>query len=154
MVSKHITEREAYGSATATRLHIDNTPNAEQLAALQLLAEKVFEPLREWVGEPIKINSMFRSLALNAAIGGAKGSQHCAENGAAIDIDDDCCARVNNADMFHWLRDNVDFDQLIWEFGDESNPDWVHVSYKREGNNRKQVLKATRKDGRTIYSAI
>ena len=149
MLSKHISKKEAWGSSTATRLHIDNTPSAEQLAALQLLAEKVFEPLREWYGEPIIINSMFRSAALNLAIGGAKNSQHCADNGAAMDID----TVDDNEILFNWLRANVDFDQLIWEFGDDTKPDWIHVSYKHEGN-RKQVLKATRKDGRTIYKTV
>lgn len=147
MVTKHLSKKEAWGSPTATRLHIDNTPNEEQLTALRLLAEKVFEPLREWYGQPILINSMFRSHALNIAAGGAKNSSHC--KGEAMDID----TNNDNAILFDWIRENLDFDQLIWEFGDDINPDWIHVSY-HAGGNRKQVMRAVRKGGRTIYSKL
>ena len=85
-ISDHITYAEAIHSQTAKRKGIDNTPNPNQIEAMRLLAEKVFEPLRGWVGGPIKVNSFFRSPELNTKIGGSKTSQHC--KGQAIDIDD------------------------------------------------------------------
>lgn len=148
-ISSHVSWKEVTYSQTATRKGIDNTPNEQQLANIQMLCERVFEPLREWVGAPIKINSCFRSEELNRAIGGANSSQHCANNGAAMDIDD-TFGHQDNAEMFHYIRKNLTFDQLIWEFGDDNNPDWVHVSYK-ENDNRGQVLRAIRKNGRTSY---
>jgi hypothetical protein len=114
-----------------------------------LLANNLFEPLREWVGGPIKINSCFRSEELNTRIGGSKSSQHMANNGAAMDLDD-TYGHKTNAQMFHYIKDNLDFDQLIWEFGTDDNPSWVHVSYKEEGN-RKNILKACKINGRTKY---
>ena len=86
MISKHISDKEGVYSVTAIRRGIANIPNEEQLNNMKLLAEKVFQPLREWVGKPIKINSFFRSPELNTAIGGSGKSQHC--KGQAIDIDD------------------------------------------------------------------
>jgi len=151
MISKHISYKEGVYSITATRRGIDNTPNNEQLKNMELVAEKVFEPLREWVGGPIKINSFFRSPDLNKAIGGSGKSQHC--HGQAMDIDD-TFGVVANSEMYHWIKDNLDFDQMIWEFGDDDNPDWVHVSYVSEENNRNRCLKAERKNGKTVYSVI
>ena len=148
-LSNHISWKEATNSNTATRRGISNDPSPDQVGNMIELAVNVFEPLREWVGQGIKINSMFRSEALNKAIGGSSTSQHCANNGAAMDIDDDWCDKTNS-EMFHWIKDNLDFDQMIWEFGTTEKPDWVHVSYKHEGN-RKQILKAVRVDGRTKY---
>ena len=113
MISKHISFKEATISRTATRLDIDNEPNKEQLANMKLVAEKVFEPLRKWVGGPIKINSFFRSPKLNKAIGGSSKSQHC--KGYAIDLDD-TFKHKTNAEMFNWIKDNLNFDQMIWEF--------------------------------------
>jgi zinc D-Ala-D-Ala carboxypeptidase len=147
-ISKHISWSEATSSPTAISKGIENIPNAVQLANMKLLAEKVFEPLREWSNEPIKINSMFRSEALNTAIGGAKGSQHCANSGSALDID--ATGSKTNADLFHYIKDNLTFDQLIWEFGDDKQPAWIHVSYKR-GANRGQVLKAKKVSRKTKY---
>ena len=98
MISKHISDKEGVYSVTAIRRGIDNIPNEEQLNNMKLLAEKVFEPLREWVGGPIKINSFFRSPELNTAIGGSHKSQHC--KGQAIDIDD-TFGRMTNAEMYH-----------------------------------------------------
>ena len=151
MISKHISYKEGVYSITATRRGIDNTPNNEQLKNMELVAEKVFEPLREWVGGPIKINSFFRSPDLNKAIGGSRKSQHC--HGQAMDIDD-TFGVVANSEMYHWIKENLDFDQMIWEFGDDDNPDWVHVSYVSEENNRNRCLKAERKNGKTVYSVI
>ena len=154
MISKHISEKEATKSVTALRLGIDNTPNGDAIANMKELAEKVFEPLREWVGGPIKINSMYRSPALNEAIGGSSKSQHCCKGGAAaIDIDD-IYGHKTNKEMFEWIKENLDFDQMIWEFGNEDNPDWVHVSYVSEDKNRNRILKAVRDDGKTKYIDI
>jgi len=151
MISKHISYREGVYSITATRLGIDNTPNDEQLDNMELVAEEVFEPLRSWVGGPIKINSFFRSPKLNTAIGGSTKSQHC--QGQAIDLDD-TFGRATNAEMYHYIKEHLDFDQLIWEFGDDDNPDWIHVSFVSPEDNRKRCLKAYRKDGKTKYMVI
>ena len=155
MISKHISEKEATKSVTALRLGIDNTPNGDAIANMKELAEKVFEPLREWVGGPIKINSFYRSSALNEAIGGSSKSQHCCKGGAAaIDIDD-IYGYKTNAEMFEWIKENLNsYDQMIWEFGNEDNPDWVHVSYVSEDKNRNRILKAVRDDGKTKYIDI
>ena len=151
MISKHISYRESVYSTTATRRGIDNTPNDEQLTNMELIAEEVFEPLRTYVGGPIKINSFFRSPDLNTAIGGSKTSQHC--KGQAMDIDD-TFGKMTNAEMYHWIKDNLDFDQMIWEFGDDDNPDWVHVSYVSPEENRNRCLKAYRENGKTKYMVI
>ena len=151
MISKHISYKEGVYSTTATRLHLDNTPNDEQLNNMELVAEEVFEPLRVYVGGPIKINSFFRSPELNKAIGGSGKSQHC--RGQAIDIDD-TFGKATNAEMYHWIKDNLDFDQMIWEFGDDDNPDWVHVSYVSPEDNRNRCLKAYRENGKTKYMVI
>lgn len=151
MISKHISEKEATKSVTALRLGIDNTPDGDTLNNMKLVAEKIFEPLRDWVGGAIKINSFYRSTALNEAIGGSTRSQHC--QGRAIDIDD-IYGHKTNKEMFEFIRDNLDFDQLIYEFGNEENPDWVHVSYVSEEKNRNRILKAVRDEGKTKYINI
>ena len=151
MISKHISYKEGVYSITATRRGIDNTPNDEQLENMELIADNVFELLRQWVGGPIKINSFFRCPELNTAIGGSHKSQHC--KGQAIDIDD-TFGRATNAEMFHFIKDHLDFDQMIWEFGDDDNPDWVHVSYISEDENRNRCLKAYRDKGKTKYAII
>ena len=144
-LSKNFTLGEMIQSQTAIRKNIDNNPNGDQILNLIDLCDNVLQPLRDAIG-PIRISSGFRSQKLNVAIGGAASSQHCALNGAAADID----MGERNAEIFEWLKSNVDFDQLIWEFGDKSNPSWVHVSYK-EGKNRNQILKAIKENGRTKY---
>ena len=151
MISEHISYKEGVYSTTATRREIDNTPNNEQLDNMETIAEKVFEPLREWVGGAIKINSFFRCPELNKAIGGSSKSQHC--QGQAIDIDD-TFGVVANSEMYHYIKDNLDFDQLIWEFGDDDNPNWVHVSYVSEDSNRRRCLKAYKEQGRSKYMVI
>jgi len=151
MISKHISYKEGVHSNMAIRKGIDNTPNDEQLSNMELIAEKVFEPLREWVKGPIKINSFFRSPKLNTAIGGSSKSQHC--KGQAIDIDD-TFGKATNAEMYNWIKDNLNFDQMIWEFGDDDNPNWVHVSYVSEEENRNRCLKAYKEDGKTKYMVI
>ena len=151
MISRHISYKEGVRSNTATRRGIDNTPDNKQLDNMELVADEVFEPLRAYVGGPIKINSFFRCPELNKAIGGSSKSQHC--KGQAIDIDD-TFGRMTNAEMYHWIKEHLDFDQMIWEFGDDDNPDWVHVSYVSPEENRKRCLKAFREDGKTKYSVI
>jgi len=151
MISKHISYKEGVHSNTAIRRGIDNIPNDEQLENMELIAEKVFEPLREWVGGPIKINSFFRSTELNTAIGGSSKSQHC--KGQAIDIDD-TFGKATNAEMYEWIKENLDFDQMIWEFGDDDNPNWVHVSYVSDVSNRNRCLKAYKEGGKTKYMVI
>ena len=150
-ISDHITYAEAIHSNTAKRKGIDNTPSEAQVTAMKLLAEKVFEPLRKWVGGPIKVNSFFRSEALNESIGGASSSQHC--KGQAIDIDD-VYGRKTNADMYHWIQQNLDYDQMIWEFGTDMQPNWIHASYVSEEKNRNKCLKAYKEHGRTKYKVI
>ena len=151
-ISEHISLKEGIKSHTATRLGINNTPSELDLIRMQTIAEKVFEPLREWVGGPIKVNSFFRSVALNEAIGGAASSQHC--KGQAIDIDD-VYGRKSNAEMFTYIREMLDFDQVIWEFGTDMNPNWIHVSYVSKEENRNRCLKAYKDDrGRTKYKTI
>lgn len=150
-ISQHITYAEAIHSNTAKRKGIDNTPNSSQVEVMKVTAEKIFEPLREWVGGPIKVNSFFRSVALNEAIGGVSSSQHC--KGQALDLDDVYNYKTN-AEMYHWIKDNLNYDQLIWEFGTDVSPNWIHVSYVSEEENRNRCLKAYKEDGKTKYKII
>ena len=150
-ISKHISNKEGVYSRTALRLGIENKPNEKQLANMKLLAEEVFEPLRAYVGGPIKINSFFRSPELNKAIGGSGKSQHC--HGQAIDLDD-TFGRCTNAEMYEFIKKHLDFDQMIWEFGDDENPDWVHVSYVSKKQNRNRCLQAYKENGKTKYKVI
>jgi hypothetical protein len=151
MISNHISYKEGVYSRTATRLGIDNEPNEKQIHNMHVIADEVFEPLRAWVGGPIKINSFFRSPKLNKAIGGSTKSQHC--HGQAIDLDD-TFGRATNAEMYEFIRKYLDFDQMIWEFGDDDNPSWVHVSYVSEDKNRNRCLKAYKENGKTKYAVI
>ena len=139
-ISKHISYKEATHSDTAKRKKITNKPKAEHIENMELLAEKVFEPLREWVEAPIQVNSMFRSKELNSVLKGSLNSSHLTGN--AMDITS--MGGKTNLEMFHYIKDNLDFDQLIWEFGAE--PKWLHVSYVNEKDNRKQVLVTKRKN--------
>ena len=143
-ISKHITFAEATKSNTATRLGIDNNPSPEIIETMKATAENVFEPIREQCG-PIRISSFYRSPELNRAIGGAKISQHC--KGEAIDIQG---INVTNAMLFDTACALAEFDQIIWEFGDSTNPAWVHISYSST-HNRKQILVAKKQGTRTIY---
>ena len=151
MISKHISDKEGTRSITALRLNLDNTPGTYEKQNMELISEKIFEPLRLHVNGPIKINSFYRSVKLNEAIGGSSKSQHC--EGRAMDIDDSY-GYMSNADMFNYIKNNLDFDQLIWEFGNDKNPDWVHVSYIDSDYNRKRCLKAYRENNKTKYAVI
>jgi len=151
MISDNVSFKEGTFSATATRLGINNVPDKEALMNMQIIAKKIFQPLRVYVGGPIKINSFYRSPELNKAIGGSTKSQHC--KGCAIDIDD-VHGLKTNMQMYHWVKDNLNFDQLIWEFGDDDNPDWVHISYVNDKDNRNRRLRAERINGKTTYRII
>jgi|TARA_B110000259_G_scaffold178264_1_gene216347 zinc D-Ala-D-Ala carboxypeptidase len=151
VISNHISYKEATYSRTATRLDIENKPNEKQMQSMCLIADEVFEPLRMYVGGPIKINSFFRAPKLNKAIGGSTKSQHC--HGQAIDLDD-TYGRATNAEMYNFIKEHLDFDQMIWEFGDDDNPDWVHISYVSPEENRKRCLKAYKENGKTKYKVI
>ena len=150
-ISKHVSYKEGVYSITALRLGLKNDPSDVHLANMRLISEKVFEPLRMHVGGPIKINSFYRGPELNKAIGGSAKSQHC--HGQAIDIDD-TFGHATNAEMYNWIKDNLNFDQMIWEFGDDNNPAWVHVSYVNDSDNRNRCLKAYRENGKTKYMLI
>lgn len=141
-LSKHLSRAEFERSDAATNYGINNTMNSGQLAKAMELAINCFEPIREHLGKPIRVNSGYRSPAVNKRIGGALTSQHSL--GEAIDLD------LHDRDLFEWIIDNVVFDQLIYEAGNDSKADWFHISY-REGNNRKQVLRMIKKGGKSTY---
>ena len=152
-LSKNLSLLEVTKSITAKRLGIDNTPDDWVTENLKQIAENVFQPLRNHFGRPIYVSSGYRSADLNTAIGGSLRSQHV--EGRALDLDADVFGRITNSKIFDYIRENLTFDQLIWEFGDEDNPDWVHVSYVHDGINRKRCLKACRDSkGKTYYKVI
>jgi len=148
MISKHVSYHEGTYSRTGERRDLDNTPNEDQLKCMKEVAENLFEPLREWVGGPIKINSFFRGEPVNTAIGGSTRSQHM--KGQAIDIDD-TFGHKTNAEMYRYIKDNLDFDQMIWEFGSDENPNWLHISWVSHRPNRKKLTIAKKVNGRTRY---
>jgi len=152
-LSKNLSLGEVIKSTTAKRLGIDNTPDDWTTENLRQVALNVFQPLRDAFGCPIFVSSGYRSADLNRAIGGSNRSQHV--EGRALDLDADVFGRCTNAQIFNWIKENVEFDQLIWEFGDEDNPDWVHVSFVYDGANRRRCLKAVRDDqGKVVYEVI
>lgn len=150
-LSKHFELAEFTRSSTAKRAGISNTPTEGHIANMRLLCEKILEPIRVHFARPIIISSGYRSAALNAVTPGASStSQH--SSGEAVDIDMDG-TNVTNAQIFNYIKDNLEFDQLIWEFGTATNPNWVHVSYESNGRQRKQILRAVKRGGRTVYQA-
>lgn len=151
-ISEHISYKEGVYSITALRLGLNNDPTKAHLTNMELLAEKIFEPLRKHVNGPIKINSFYRGPELNKAIGGSANSQHC--KGQAMDIDD-VYGYMSNAEMYEYIKNNLSFDQMIWEFGNSDNPDWVHVSYVNEEANRNRCLLAYKdENNKTKYKTI
>ena len=142
-ISAHITFEEA----THTSTGLKNLPDLNAINNMTVLAEKVFEPLRAYFGVPIRINSMYRSQAVNKAVGGSPTSQHTL--GQAMDLD----AGDLNIKIWDYITNHLVFDQAIYEFGDDAQPDWVHVSY-RTGANRKQKLRSIKKNGKTIYLTV
>jgi len=147
-ISEHLDLSEVTRSDSAKRAGVSNQPTPEHIENFKKLAENVFEKVRNHFGVPIRISSGYRSKELNAKIGGSNTSQHC--TGEAIDIDMDGTS-LTNKQIFDYIKDNLSFDQLIWEFGTDKNPDWVHVSYESTGKQRKQVLKAIKVNGKTTY---
>ena len=149
-LSEHLDLSEVIRSESAKRNGISNMPIESHIRNLKLLAENIFQPIRNNFRCPIHISSAYRSIELNRIVKGSLTSQHC--TGEAIDIDMDGTPNgVTNKMIFNYIKDNLEFDQLIWEFGNNDNPDWVHVSYKSTGKQRKQVLKAIRNNGKTQY---
>lgn len=147
-ISKHLSFEECTKSGTADKLGIiNNNPNQSVIENMKLLAEKVFEPIREHFGKPIHVSSMFRGMPLNQAVKGSITSQHC--SGQAMDIDMDSKGKPTNKEVFDYIKANLEFDQLINEF----DYSWIHVSYVK-GKNRNQVLKAKKVNGRTTYETI
>ncbi len=144
-LSEHLTRAEFEHSDTAINRGISNSMTDQHLKNAINLAVNIFEPIRKYRGKPIKINSGYRSAALNRAIGGSKSSQHC--SGEAIDL-------PLTAEEFHFIKNNLVFDQLIWEFGTDLQPSWVHVSLSVSGKNRKQVLRAKKVGKNTVYSSF
>lgn len=143
-ISKHFTLKEMTMSPTAIRLGIDNSPSLSVIENLTALSLNVLEPLREYMDEPIRVSSGYRSVELNKKIGGSKISQHCL--GQAVDL----ICLSGNSKMFYFIMNNLEFDQLIWEFGSDTEPDWIHVSYTKNGN-RRDVIKAKKINKKTVY---
>lgn len=151
-LSQYVSLSEVTKSDTATKRGIDNSPTPEHLENLKVICTEVFDKVREHFDVPIFISSGYRSAALNKAIGGSSTSDH--NLGKALDLDQDFKGNgVTNKQVFDYIRQNLDFDQLIWEFGSNDNPDWVHVGY-RKGANRKQILRAKKVGSKTVYEKI
>jgi hypothetical protein len=127
-ISKHISFDEATESPTGLRMGIKNVPNENHIKAMKLVAEKCFEPLREWYNKPIRINSFYRCPELNKAVKGSPTSDHM--NGCSIDLS--VGSKEENKKLHDWCKDNLDFDQLIWEY----QGSWIHISYKQKGNRK------------------
>jgi zinc D-Ala-D-Ala carboxypeptidase len=146
-LTKNFTLEEMTKSETALRHDIDNTPNEQEISAMKLLAEKVLQPVRDHFGKGVKVNSGFRNQDVNQKVGGSRNSDHIRGQAADIEI-----PGIPNAELAEWIKDNLEFNQLILEFYTPGVPDsgWVHVSYIPEAN-RNQVLTATKKDGKTVY---
>lgn len=149
-ISEHLDLSELTRSGEAKRYGISNNPTPEHIENFKKLAENIFEPIRKHFGVPILISSGYRSKALNIAIKGSLSSQHC--EGEAIDIDMDASTSgVTNKMVFDYIKNNLNFDQLIFEFGTKDAPAWVHVSYDSKSKQRKQVLRAVKSGGKTVY---
>ena len=150
-LSQNLSLNEVTKSNTAMRRGIDNTPSEEHLKNLKYVAEKVFQPIREHFGVPIYISSGYRSPELNEAIGGSPRSFH--SHGMALDLVQDGRNKgVSNADVFYFIKDNLPFTELIWEFGDENNPNWVHVAIAPGREDEKKIKIAERINNKTTYS--
>jgi hypothetical protein len=147
-LSEHLSLIEVTRSDYAKRNGIDNMPNPEHTENLIELANKIFEPVRKYLNKPIHVSSGYRSKQLNAKIGGAKNSQHT--KGQAIDIDQG--NRKENMEIFDFIKNNLEFDQLILEHPIDGLPDWVHVSYDTNGKQRKEILVAKKVNGKTTYT--
>ena len=154
-LSENFTLDEFIYSPTAIKHGIDNTPSPEHIENIKALVTNVVQPVRHFLRQPLKISSGYRHPELNARIGGAHKivngkkvatSQHC--KGEAVDLN----VTGRNAEIFRYIKANLEFDQIIWEFGTDSEPAWVHVSYAKK--NRKQMLKAVKEGGKTVYKKL
>lgn len=150
-LSKNLSLQEATKSITALRHGVDNTPDEYVIKNLERIARYIFQPMRDYFKHPIAVTSGYRSKKLNRIVNGSRYSQHI--TGEALDLDADVYKGMTNADLFHFIDLHLDYDQLIWEFGDDENPDWVHVSLKRE-DNRGRKMRAVREDGKTTYIVL
>lgn len=150
-LTSNLSLAEVTKSATAIRKGIANTPTATHLIALKEVSKNIFQPCREHFGKPLAVTSGYRSEELNEAINGSKRSQH--SKGEALDLDADVFGGFSNAELFNYIKNNLDFDQLIWEFGNNNNPAWVHCSYKTQGN-RNEVLIAVKTNNKTTYRRL
>lgn len=150
-LTSNLSLAEVTKSATAIRKGIANTPTATHLIALKEVSKNIFQPCREHFGKPLAVTSGYRSEALNEAINGSKRSQH--SKGEALDLDADVFGGFSNAELFNYIKFRLDFDQLIWEFGNNNNPSWVHCSYKTQGN-RNEVLIAVKTNNKTTYRRL
>ena len=150
-LSKNLSLNEVTKSNTAERRGIDNSPTEAHIKNLKYVAEKVFQPIREYFGVPIYVSSGYRSQALNEAIGGSPRSFH--SHGMALDLDQDGRNKgVSNCDIFYFIKDNLQFTELIWEFGDEYEPNWVHVAIAPGRENEKKTKIAQKVNNKTTYS--
>ena len=159
-ISEHISLSEATRSDAAVRAGIANLPNEQAFANIKMWAEKVFEPLREYVSlkrgkdSPLIINSIYRNIEVNKLIKGSPTSSHCAGDTSKIEeAAGDIEAHYpdfTNKDLFMLVKEKGAWDQLIWEFGNEKQPAWVHIGFRKQ-NNRKQILKAISENGQTKY---
>jgi len=151
LIGKYLTLEECCKSATALRLGIDNKPNQQQIIALNTLTVNIYDKCCEKFLVKIPVVSGFRSKALNDAISGSsQSSQHM--RGEAFDLDlDGTFNGVNNAQLFEYIHSHLSFDQLIWEFGTEKSPAWIHVSYDVSGKNRKNVFYSAKNNGKVHY---
>jgi zinc D-Ala-D-Ala carboxypeptidase len=146
-ISAHVSYSEGIVSATGTRRGIDNTPSPEILKVMKGTATGLFEPIRNGIGKPVRIISFYRCPALNKAVGGAKSSQHM--TGEAMDLQ--ATSGMSNADLFRYIVAHVKFDQIIWEFGTDNEPAWVHVSLAANGKNRRSIIRAKKVGTKTVY---
>ena len=160
-LSKNLSYEEVVRSETAKRHGINNDPSPRQLEVIKNLAVNLIQPVRDYFGVKIYVSSVYRSPELNAKVGGAASSDHMVlSDVAAIDIDQDVyesATGVSNADIFYFIYDNLDYNKLIWEFGDKKKPDWVHVSFStdKKKNERKNTYRAVRDSkGRVSYTTF
>ena len=136
-LTPHFKLSEFTKSSTATVRHIDNTPNEEQIANLRYLCEQILEPLRQHFNTPVLISSGYRCPELNKAVGGSKTSNHMFGYAADLHIPDIATGR----EWFTWIKDNCQFDELIWEHSTPTSNDyWIHVAIHRNGPNRQKVV--------------
>ena len=148
-LSEHLELAEVIRSSTAKRLGITNMPTEEHISNLKIWGEKIYDAVREHFKRHIFLSSGYRSKELNANTKGASStSQHSTGEAGDLDMDG---TEIKNSEIFYFIKDNLQYDQLIWEYGNDENPDWVHASYESNGKQRMQVLKCVRVGGQPKY---